>query len=95
MRAYKTAEYKYPSSTGNHYLQSLKIAAEYLNAPVIPTDNTVPVNEYSVPFNAYEEMRKTPATPVTPIIIESMGDSVKNRKNKSVGTILGSHMRQK
>ena len=40
-------------------------------------------------------MRKTPATPVTPIIIESMGDSVKNRKNKSVGTILGSHMRQK
>lgn len=92
LRAYKTAEYKYPSSTGNHYLQSLKIASEYLNAPVTPIDNTVPVNEYSVPFNAYEEMMKTPATP---IIIESIGDSVKNRKNKPVGTILGSYMRQK
>ena len=92
LRAYKTAEYKYPSSTGNHYLQSLKIASEYLNAPVTPIDNTVPVNEYSVPFNAYEEMMKTPATP---IIIESIGDSVKNRKNNPVGTILGSYMRQK
>lgn len=95
LRAYKTAEYKYPSSTGNHYLQSLKIASEYLNGPVTSIDNTVPVNEYSVPFNAYEEMKKTPTTPVTPIIIESMGDSVKNRKNKPVGTILGSYMRQK
>ena len=87
-----TSKYKYPSSTGNHYLQSLKIAAEYLNVPVTPTDDTTPVNDYSVPFNAYEEMRKTPATP---IIIESIGDNTKNRKNKSVGTILGSHMRQK
>ena len=95
LRAYKTAEYKYPSSDGNHYLQSLKIATEYLNVPVTPIDDTVPVNDYSVPFNTYEEMRKTPATPVTPIIIESIGDSVKNRKNKPVGTILGSHMRQK
>lgn len=95
LRAYKTAEYKYPSSNGNHYLQSLKIAAEYLNVPVTPIDDTAPVNDYSAPFNTYEEMRKTPATPVTPIIIESIGDSVKNRKNKPVGTILGSHMRQK
>ena len=92
LRAYKTAESQYPSSAGNHYLQSLKIAAEYLNVPVTPIDDTVPVNDYSVPFNTYEEMRKTPATP---IIIESIGDSVKNRKNKSVGTILGSHMRLK
>ena len=95
MRAYTTSKYKYPSAAGNHYLQSLKIATEYLNVPVTPIDDTVPVNDYSVPFNTYEEMRKTPATPVTPIIIESIGDSVKNRKNKSVGIILGSHMRQK
>ena len=95
LRAYKTAADKYSSSDDNHYLQSLKIAAEYLNVPVTPTDDTAPVNDYSVPFNAYEEMRKTPATPATPIIIESIGDSVKNRKNKSVGIILGSHMRQK
>ena len=92
LRAYKTAESQYPSSAGNHYLQSLKIAAEYLNVPVTPIDDTVPVNDYSVPFNTYEEMRETPATP---IIIESIGGNVKNRKNKPVGTILGSHMRQK
>lgn len=33
-RAYTTSKNKYPSSSGNHYLQSLKIANEYLNAPV-------------------------------------------------------------
>ena len=95
MRAYTTSKYKYPSSDGNHYLQSLKIASEYLNVPVTPIDDTAPVNDYNVPFNVYEEMRETPATPVTPIVIESIGDSTKNRKNKPVGTILGSHMRQK
>lgn len=92
LRAYKTAEYKYPNSDGNHYLQSLKIASEYLNVPVTPTDETIPVNDYSIIYNAYEGMKKTQ---VTPIIIESIGDSTKNRKNKPVGTILGSHMRQK
>lgn len=95
LRAYKTSKEQYPSSAGNHYLQSLKIAAEYLNVPVTPIDYTAPVNDYSVPFNVYEEMRETPATPVTPIIIESIGGNVKNKKNKPVGTILGSHMRQK
>ena len=92
LRAYTTSKYKYPSSAGNHYLQSLKIAAEYLNVPVTPIDDTTPVNDYSVPFNTYEEAK---GTSTTPIIIESIGDSTKNRKNKQVGTILGSYMRQK
>ena len=92
LRAYTTSKNKYPSSAGNHYLQSLKIAAEYLNVPVTPIDDTTPVNDYSVPFNAYEEAK---GTSTTPIIIESIGDSTKNRKNKPVGTILGSYMRQK
>ena len=92
LRAYKTSKEQYPSSAGNHYLQSLKIANEYLKVPVTPIEVAEPVNDYSVPLNAYEEMMKTPATP---IIIESIGDSVKNRKNKPVGTILGSYMRQK
>ena len=92
LRAYTTSKNKYPSSAGNHYLQSLKIAAEYLNVPVTPIDDTTPVNDYSVPFNTYEEAK---GTSTTPIIIESIGDSTKNRKNKQVGTILGSYMRQK
>ena len=92
LRAYTTSKNKYPSSAGNHYLQSLKIAAEYLNVPVTPIDDTTPVNDYSVSFNAYEEAK---GTSTTPIIIESIGDSTKNRKNKPVGTILGSYMRQK
>ena len=92
LRAYTISKNKYPSSAGNHYLQSLKIAAEYLNVPVTPIDDTTPVNDYSVPFNTYEEAK---GTSTTPIIIESIGDSTKNRKNKQVGTILGSYMRQK
>lgn len=92
LRAYKTAADKYSSSDGNHYLQSLKIAAEYLKVPVKPGEVIASANDYSVPYNIYDETKETP---VTPIIIESIGDSVKNRKNKSVGIILGSHMRQK
>ena len=92
LRAYKTSKEQYPSSAGNHYLQSLKIANEYLNVPVTPIEVAEPVNDYSVPLNAYEEIKETPV-PTT--IIESIGGSVKNRKNKPVGTILGSHMRQK
>ena len=92
LRAYKTSKEQYPSSAGNHYLQSLKIANEYLKIPVTPIEVAEPVNDYSVPLNVYEEVKETP---VSPIITESIGGSVKNRKNKPVGTILGSHMRQK
>ena len=92
MRAYKTAADKYSRSDDNHYLQSLKIAAEYLKVPVMPGEVIASANDYNVPYNIYDETKETP---VTPIIIESIGDSVKNRKNKPVGTILGSHMRQK
>lgn len=92
LRAYKTSKEQYPSSAGNHYLQSLKIANEYLKVPVTHIETAEPVNDYSVPLNAYEEIKETP---VPPTIIESIGGSVKNRKNKPVGTILGSHMRQK
>lgn len=92
LRAYKTSKEQYPSSAGNHYLQSLKIANEYLKVPVTPIEVAEPVNDYSVPLNAYEEIKETPAPP---IIIESIGGNVKNKKNKPVGTILGSHMRQK
>lgn len=35
-RAYTTSKNKYPSSAGNHYLQSLSIAQQYTGAPVAP-----------------------------------------------------------
>ena len=92
LRAYKTAADKYSRSDDNHYLQSLKIAAEYLKVPVMPGEVIASANDYNVPYNIYDETKETP---VTPIIIESITDSVKNRKNKSVGIILGLHMRQK
>ena len=92
LRAYKTAADKYSRSDDNHYLQSLKIAAEYLKVPVMPGEVIASANDYNVPYNIYDETKETP---VKQIIIESIGDSVKNRKNKSVGIILGSHMRQK
>lgn len=40
-RAYVTAKNKYSSSSGNHYLQSLKIAQEYLGSPIEPSSVTV------------------------------------------------------
>ena len=92
LRAYKTAADKYSRSDDNHYLQSLKIAAEYLKVPVMPGEVIASANDYNVPYNIYDETKETP---VTPIIIESITDSVKNRKNKSVGIMLGLHMRQK
>ena len=36
LRAYNTAADKYPSYDGNHYLQSLQIADEYIKVPVMP-----------------------------------------------------------
>ena len=43
-RAYITAKNKYSSSSGNHYLQSLKIAQEYLGSPIEPSSVTISEN---------------------------------------------------
>lgn len=53
-RAYTTSKYKYPSSAGNHYLQSLKVAMEYIKYPVQTTD-TQPLegDTYEVPYSLY------------------------------------------
>ena len=50
VRAYATSRDKYPSSAGNHYLNSLKIAQEYLKCPIKTTDDQPLIGDYIV-FN--------------------------------------------
>lgn len=90
-RAYVTSRDKYPSSAGNHYLQSLKIAYDYLGAPIQP--DTVPVSETVTTGTqmTYTE-QSSGGTPVTPREISSMNE---NSKRNTSGIVLGYHMRQK
>lgn len=48
VRAYTTSREKYPSSAGNHYLNSLKIAQEYLKCQVKTTGNQSEIGDYIV-----------------------------------------------
>lgn len=88
-RAYETAERYYHSSAGNHYLQSVKIAQEYLGAPIKPS--TVPVQEYtytSTSTQSYSEPVKT----VSPQEIASLNNKY---KKETLGHVMGYHLRQK
>lgn len=46
VRAYTTSKNKYPSSAGNHFLQSVKIAQEYLKCPIETTNTQAPIDDY-------------------------------------------------
>ena len=89
-RAYITSRDKYPSSAGNHYLQSLKIAYEYMGSP-IPAD-TVPPTEYTTTTTTGTQTEAAPTTPVTPKLVSGMNV---NSKKTSKGIVLGYHMKQK
>lgn len=89
-RAYVTSRDKYPSSAGNHYLQSLKIAYDYLGAPIPP--DTVPVTEYITTPTGTQTTSESTGTPVTPQEISGMNA---NNKRTSKGIVLGYHMKQK
>lgn len=89
-RAYVTSRDKYPSSAGNHYLQSLKIAYDYLGSPIPP--DTVPVSEYTTSSAETQVKTVQGATPVTPNLISGMNEGT---KKTSMGIILGYHMKQK
>ena len=91
LRAYTTSKNKYPSKAGNHYLQSLKIAAEYIDAPIEPA--SVPPMEGETVYTSYEYTPGTSSGSVTPSEIANM-NSGKKERNQS-GVILGYHMRQK
>ena len=89
-RAYVTSRDKYPSSAGNHYLQSLKIAYDYLGSPIPP--DTVPVSEYTTSQTATQNSSTSPSVPVSPHLISGMNEGT---KKTTMGIILGYHMKQK
>ena len=92
-KAYTTSKYKYKSSAGNHYLQSVKIAQEYLNCPVTPGE-IQPTEGDTV----YYDPNSTLVTnerhePITPIEVKSLNEGKKTRN--VIGTVLGAYMKQK
>lgn len=97
-RAHETAARYYRHEDGNTYLQSLKLAQEYLGVD-LPTDMKVePAEEIPVMSDTtYYDPNKilTSSTPrtITPQNISSINEGNKNKKRK--GTVLGSHMKQK
>lgn len=95
VRAYTTSSIYYKSSGGNHYLQSLKIANEYLGSPVEPSADS-PIdgdyeNDYSK-LNGYDGGSYSSSSTVSnSVSVVDNSNSVKSRN----GIILGSHMRQR
>ena len=90
VRAYTTSKNKYPSSAGNHYLQSLKIAQEYINCPVEPTD-TPPLPGDSVSSGGGSSSGGSSSTPSGSINFTGMNTGRTDVK----GIILGTHINQK
>ena len=90
-RAYETSRDKYKSSSGNHYLQSLKIAYDYLGEP-IPPDSIQPIVG-EMAYTNYEPVSGANYEPVTPTEISGM--DVGRKKGDIQGVVLGYNMRQK
>ena len=91
IRAYKTSRDKYKSTAGNHYLQSLKIAYDYMGEPIPP--DSIKTMEGDVVNTSYEKQSSTSYESVTPTEISAM--DVGRKKRDIQGVILGYHMRQK
>ena len=86
-RAYETAKRYYPSSAGNHYLQSLKIAEEYFDHPVNPSVSPLsPTAEYVVTYPSSSTMvasnTVSTSTPMTSNVVYKLSSS--NNKNDKV-----------
>ena len=98
-RAYETAKKYYKCSSGNHYLQSLKIGMEYLNGKAvdsssIPLGPVVGQDTTSVDWSANSVVSSgTPVDKGTISQHDLMGDD--NGKPKIPGRILGTHIKQK
>lgn len=90
-RAYKTANTRYSSTTGNHYLQSLKIASEYIGAPIKP-ESVQPIEGDTMHID-YDKLSVQNYEPVKPTEISAM--DVGRKKRDIQGVILGYHIRQK
>ena len=98
LRAHETAARYYKHKDGNTYLQSLKLAKEYLGVD-LPTDMKVePGKEIPVMGDVtYRDSNKKltmPASgPITLQRISSINGGNKNKKQS--GIVLGTHMKQK
>lgn len=99
LRAYTTSKNKYPSSSGNHYLQSLKIAQEYyFNGQTPPksdppVEETVTVNSDANTSNMYLKDGSTVSPDGT--VNNMSGANNKKKKKYVTGIVLGNHMNQK
>ena len=93
IRAYETSKRYYPSPAGNHYLQSLKIAADYLNCPVPAASVPAVEGDYSTMNNSTGGTYSSPGSSSNPRDMSGMND--KDKKKNIKGIILGYHMRQK
>ena len=92
-RAYVTAKIYYPSTDGNTYLQSVKLAKEYLNFPVAP-GGVVDIGDVVLqPTGTSNVEYSTSGRIITPENISSINKGNKNAKR--TGIVLGVHMKQK
>ena len=97
-RAHKTAARHYKHKDGNTYLQSLKLAKEYLGID-LPTDMKVePAEEIPVMgdvtyYDPNKILTTSASDTVTPQNISSISEGNKNKKTS--GIVLGTHMKQK
>ena len=94
-RAYETAAKHYKSESGNTYLQSLKLAQEYLGSPVEPSADSPIDGDYE---NYYSKLNwsdggsySSSSTVSNSVSGVDNSNSVKSR----TGIILGSHMKQR
>ena len=97
-RAYETAAKYYKHEDGNTYLQSLKLAKEYLGVD-LPTDMKVepgketPVRGDVTYYDPNKILTPSPSSSVTVQKISSINEGNKNKKPS--GIVLGTHMKQK
>ena len=97
-RAYETAAKYYKHEDGNTYLQSLKLAKEYLGVD-LPTDMKVepgketPVRGDVTYYDPNKILTPSLSSSVTVQNISSINEGNKNKKPS--GIVLGTHMKQK
>lgn len=88
IRAYETSKDRYPAQD-NHYLQSLKIALEYLGAPIPPS--SVPVTGDYVTTDSSAGSSSVPHSNT----VKEMSGMTDESKPRVKGMVLGYHMKQK
>ena len=100
-RAYATARDHYPSRSGNHYLQSVKCAADYLQCPVAGGSYGGGGGMYGTTFSAVGGRNavtqgKPYAENPNPVESKEIDNLTSGDKVKDVyGVLVGTHIKQK